>query len=64
MNALILSMIGGILSLFSSVIAPETVYLVLVRSQELAVVVVWIKGFFASQFMFRKRFLQGRRKAS
>ena len=53
LNALILSMIGGILSLLSSVIAPETVYLVLVSISGLAVVVVWM-GIAASQFMFRK----------
>lgn len=57
LNALILSMVGGILSLLSSVIAPETVYLVLVSISGLAVVVVWM-GIAASQFMFRKRFLQ------
>ncbi|NQD53656.1 amino acid permease, partial [Bacillus altitudinis] len=57
LNALILSMIGGILSLLSSVIAPETVYLVLVSISGLAVVVVWM-GIAASQFMFRKKFLQ------
>ncbi|WP_269773280.1 S-methylmethionine permease [Bacillus safensis] len=57
LNALILSMIGGILSLLSSVIAPETVYLVLVSISGLAVVVVWM-GIAASQLMFRKRFLQ------
>lgn len=42
LNALILSMIGGILSLLSSVIAPETVYLVLVSISGLAVVIVWM----------------------
>lgn len=56
-NALIFSMIGGILSLLSSVFAPGTVYLVLVSISGFAVVVVWM-GIAASQFMFRKRFLE------
>ncbi|MDM5296828.1 S-methylmethionine permease [Bacillus pumilus] len=57
LNALVLSMVGGILSLLSSVIAAETVYLVLVSISGLAVVVVWM-GIAASQFMFRRRFLE------
>ncbi|MGE6631901.1 S-methylmethionine permease [Bacillus sp. NPDC077027] len=57
LNALILSMVGGFLSLLSSVVAPETVYLVLVSISGLAVVIVWM-GIAASQFMFRRSFLQ------
>lgn len=53
-NALVFSMIGGILSLLSSVFAPDTVYVVLVSISGFAVVVVWM-GIAASQFMFRKR---------
>lgn len=57
LNALIVSMIGGCLSLLSSTFAPDTVYLVLVSIAGFAVVVVWM-GIAASQFMFRKRFLE------
>ncbi|OLP65751.1 Amino-acid permease RocC [Bacillus pumilus] len=63
LNALVLSMVGGILSLLSSVIAAETVYLVLVSISGLAVVVVWM-GIAASQFMFRRRFLEDGGKLS
>lgn len=57
LNALIVSMIGGGLSLLSSIFAPDTVYLVLVSISGFAVVVVWM-GIAASEFMFRKRFLE------
>lgn len=55
-NALIFSMIGGILSLLSSVFAADTVYLVLVSVSGFAVVAVWM-SIAASQFLFRRRFL-------
>ncbi|QHZ48787.1 S-methylmethionine permease [Bacillus sp. NSP9.1] len=55
-NALIFSMIGGILSLLSSVFAPDSVYIVLVSISGFAVVVVWM-SIAASQYMFRRRFL-------
>lgn len=40
--ALALSMIGGILSLLSSIYAADTIYLVLVSISGLAVVIVWM----------------------
>ncbi|MCC9022954.1 amino acid permease [Bacillus nakamurai] len=62
-NALIFSMIGGILSLLSSVFAPDTVYLVLVSISGFAVVAVWM-SIAAAQFMFRRRFLAEGRQLS
>ncbi|MCY7751808.1 S-methylmethionine permease [Bacillus haynesii] len=56
LNALIFSMIGGILSLLSGVFAPDSVYIVLVSISGFAVVAVWM-SIAASQFMFRRRFL-------
>lgn len=41
-NATLISLVGALLSLLSSVIAPETVYLVLVSVAGFAVVVVWM----------------------
>lgn len=41
-NATIISLVGALLSLLSSVIAPSTVYLVLVSIAGFAVVVVWM----------------------
>lgn len=57
LNALIISMLFGCLSLLTSVFAAETVYLVLVSISGFAVVVVWM-GIAASQFMFRRKFLE------
>ncbi|ATO56422.1 MAG: amino acid permease [Loigolactobacillus coryniformis] len=54
--ALSLSMLGGILALLSSVVAAETVYLVLVSISGLAVVIVWM-AIALSQLNFRKQFL-------
>jgi amino acid permease len=60
LNAIIFSMLGGGLALFSSIIAPDTVYIVLVSISGLAVVVVWM-SISASQFFFRRQYLrQGR----
>ncbi|OIN67640.1 amino acid permease [Exiguobacterium sp. KRL4] len=56
-RAVFLSMLGGLLALFSSVYAPGSVYIALVSISGLAVVVVWM-SISASQFMFRKRYLQ------
>ena len=56
-NALIFSMIGGILSLLSSVFAADTVYLVLVSVSGFAVVAVWM-SIAASQFCSEDGFLQ------
>lgn len=55
--ALSVSMIGGLASLISSVIAPETVYLVLVSIAGFAVVAVWM-SIVASQFFHRRAFVR------
>ncbi|WP_235039911.1 amino acid permease [Vreelandella profundi] len=57
MNAVLLSMVGGLGALFSSVYAAETVYLVLVSISGLAVVVVWM-AIALSQFNFRRHYLR------
>lgn len=55
--ALTVSMLGGILALLSSVIAPDTVFVALSAISGFAVVVVWL-SICASHFMFRRRYLQ------
>jgi len=55
-NAIILSMAGAVASLFSSVVAPDTVYLALVSISGLAVVVVWM-SIAASQIAFRRHYM-------
>lgn len=57
MNALLLSMVGGLGALFSSVYAAETVYLALVSISGLAVVVVWM-AIALSQLNFRRQYLR------
>lgn len=57
MIALVLSMLGGILALVSSVIAASTVYLVLVSISGLAVVLVWMAIAY-SEIKFRKTWLK------
>lgn len=54
--ALVLSMLGGILALLSSIYAASTVYLVLVSVSGLAVVFVWI-AIAGCELLFRRRFL-------
>lgn len=54
--SLAVSMLGGILALLSSVVAADTVYLVLVSISGLAVVFVWM-AIALSEFNFRKQFL-------
>ncbi|MDQ0245098.1 histidine permease [Bacillus fengqiuensis] len=56
-NALVVSMLVACLSLLSSVVAPDTVYVVLVAISGFAVVTVWM-GIALSQYMFRKQFLK------
>ena len=56
-NAVIFSMLGGALALFSSIVAPDTVYIVLVSISGLAVVVVWM-SISASQFLFRRQYVK------
>ena len=57
LNAVNLSMLGGVLALLSSIIAPDTVYVVLVSISGLAVVIVWM-SISASQFLFRKKYVK------
>ncbi|MEI4831582.1 S-methylmethionine permease [Bacillus sp. FJAT-53711] len=56
-NAVIFSMLGGALALFSSIVAPDTVYIVLVSISGLAVVVVWM-SISTSQFLFRRQYVK------
>ena len=55
--ALAVSMVGGLASLVSSVVAPETVYLVLVSVAGFAVVGVWM-SITASHFFHRRAFVR------
>ncbi|WP_194409292.1 amino acid permease [Microbacterium cremeum] len=55
--ALSVSLALGLVSLISSVIAPQTVYLVLVSIAGFAVVAVWM-SIVASQFFHRRRFVR------
>jgi len=55
--AITMSMIGGLLALFSSVIAPDTVFVALSAISGFAVVAVWL-SICASHFMFRRHHLQ------
>jgi S-methylmethionine transporter len=57
LTALSVSMLGGLASLISSVVAPETVYLVLVSVAGFAVVGVWM-SITASHFFHRRAFLR------
>lgn len=52
-----MSMLGGLLALFSSVIAPDTVFVALSAISGFAVVAVWL-SICASHYMFRRRYLQ------
>ena len=56
-TALSVSMLGGVLALFSSVVAPDTVFVALSAISGFAVVAVWL-SICASHFMFRRRHLQ------
>lgn len=56
-NAVIFSMLGGALALLSSIIAPDTVYIILVSISGLAVVVVWM-SISVSQFFFRRQYVK------
>lgn len=57
MRALLLSMVGALLSLFSSIYAADTVYLALVSIAGFAVVMVWL-AIPMSQINFRKHWLK------
>ena len=56
-------MLGGLLSLLSSVYAEDTLYLALVSISGLAVVLVWM-AIAASQFSFRRQWLKAGHSAS
>ncbi|KRN04025.1 amino acid permease [Holzapfeliella floricola] len=60
---LTLTLLGGLLSLFSSIYAPGTVYLVLTSLSGFAVVSVWLSVGIA-QLRFRKQFLKEGHKTS
>ncbi|MCL6413808.1 amino acid permease, partial [Pantoea agglomerans] len=51
--AISVSMLGGLLALFSSVVAPDTVYVALSAISGFAVVAVWL-SICASHYMFRR----------
>jgi len=55
--AITVSMIGGLLALFSSVIAPDTVFVALSAISGFAVVAVWL-SICASHYVFRRRHVQ------
>lgn len=55
--ALSVSMLGGLLALLSSVIAPDTVFVALSAISGFAVVAVWL-SICASHFVFRRRHIQ------
>nr|WP_246262519.1 amino acid permease [Arthrobacter mobilis] len=57
LNALIVSILGGLASLASSVVAPTTVYLVLVSVAGFATVAVWM-SIAASHFFHRRAFVK------
>lgn len=57
LTALSFSMLGGVLALFSSVIAPDTVFVALTAISGFAVVAVWL-SICASHYVFRRRYLQ------
>ena len=56
LTALSVSMLGGVLALFSSVIAPDTVYVALSAISGFAVVAVWL-SICAAHYVFRRRYL-------
>ncbi|QTF08908.1 S-methylmethionine permease [Brenneria izadpanahii] len=55
--AISISMLGGLLALFSSVVAPDTVYVALSAISGFAVVAVWL-SICASHYVFRRRHLR------
>ncbi|WOZ75851.1 S-methylmethionine permease [Kosakonia sacchari] len=57
LTALSVSMLGGLLALLSSVIAPDTVFVALSAISGFAVVAVWL-SICAAHFVFRRRHLQ------
>ncbi len=57
MNALTFSMLGGVLALLTSVIAPDTVFVALSAISGFAVVAVWL-SICAAHYVFRRRYLR------
>ncbi|MEH0835048.1 S-methylmethionine permease [Pectobacterium cacticida] len=55
--AISVSMLGGLLALFSSVVAPDTVYVALSAISGFAVVAVWL-SICASHYQFRRHYLR------
>ncbi|RKS87267.1 S-methylmethionine:proton symporter (AAT family) [Orbus hercynius] len=55
--ALTVSMLGGLLALFTSVIAPDTVFVALTAISGFAVVAVWL-SICASHYFFRRHYLK------
>ena len=56
-NALIFSMLGGLLALLTSVIAPDTVFVALSAISGFAVVAVWL-SICAAHYVFRRNYLR------
>lgn len=56
-NALTFSMLGGVLALLTSVIAPDTVFVALSAISGFAVVVVWL-SICASHYAFRRHYVR------
>jgi Amino acid transporters len=54
--AISISMLGGILALFSSIVAPDTVFVALSAISGFAVVAVWL-SICASHYSFRRRYI-------
>ncbi|OCG25506.1 amino acid transporter [Gilliamella sp. App2-1] len=61
-TAIAVSMLGGLLALFSSVIAPDTVFVALTAISGFAVVAVWL-SICASHYFFRKQLSATEQKA-
>ncbi|MCO6545571.1 MAG: S-methylmethionine permease [Gilliamella sp.] len=62
MTAIAMSMLGGLLALFSSVIAPDTVFVALTAISGFAVVAVWL-SICASHYFFRKQLSENQKNA-
>lgn len=60
--ALAVSMLGGLLALFSSIVAPDTVFVALSAISGFAVVAVWL-SICASHFMFRRHHIRSGKSA-
>ncbi|OCG39905.1 S-methylmethionine permease [Gilliamella sp. Bif1-4] len=62
MIAIAVSMLGGLLALFSSVIAPDTVFVALTAISGFAVVAVWL-SICISHYFFRKQLSENQKNA-